>query len=233
MRYQTLRFVFLGLFLLASVSGTASGLNQAKPQEKSMQPKQPSGTLAALDPAKATAQAPETFRVNLDTTKGPVVIEVIRAWAPKGADRFYNLVKAGFFTDVAVFRVIEGFMAQFGIHGNPSVSAVWRDAKIQDDPVKQSNLRGFISFAMAGPNTRTTQFFINYGNNARLDSSGFSPFGRVIQGMENIDLLHSGYGEGAPRGRGPDQGRVQTEGNAYLKKDFPNLDYIKSATIVE
>ncbi|RPI21776.1 MAG: peptidylprolyl isomerase [Acidobacteria bacterium] len=198
-----------------------------------MQPKQPSGTLAALDPAKATAQAPETFRVNLDTTKGPVVIEVIRAWAPKGADRFYNLVKAGFFTDVAVFRVIEGFMAQFGIHGNPSVSAVWRDAKIQDDPVKQSNLRGFISFAMAGPNTRTTQFFINYGNNARLDSSGFSPFGRVIQGMENIDLLHSGYGEGAPRGRGPDQGRVQTEGNAYLKKDFPNLDYIKSATIVE
>jgi len=186
-----------------------------------------------LDPAKATEQAPETYRVKLDTTKGPVVLEVMRAWAPKGADRFYNLVKAGFYNDVAFFRVINGFMAQFGIHGDPAISAKWRNARIPDDPVRQSNLRGFVSFAMGGPNTRTTQLFINYGDNSRLDRMGFPPFARVIQGMENIDLLYSEYGEGAPNGGGPNQQIVQMKGNEYLRKDFPNLDYIKTATIVE
>jgi peptidyl-prolyl cis-trans isomerase A (cyclophilin A) len=189
---------------------------------------------ALLDPSKATEHALATFRVKLETTKGPVVLEVVRDWAPNGADRFYNLVKIGFYNDVAFFRVIDGFMAQFGIHGDPKVAAKWREARIADDPVKQSNLRGFVSFATAGPNTRTTQLFINYADrNAQLDRSGFAPFARVIQGMEVVDSLYSGYGEGAPNGAGPNQGLVQMQGNAYLRANFPKLDYIKTATIVE
>lgn len=184
-----------------------------------------------LNPDKAVEKAPETFLVDLKTTKGEITIEVTRAWSPLGADRFYNLVKAGFFTDIAVFRVISGFMAQFGIHGDPAVSAKWREARINDDPVKQSNLKGYLSYAMAGPNTRTTQFFINYADNSRLDEMGFSPFGKVIKGMEAVESVYSGYGEGAPRGAGPDQGRIQMEGNAYLKRDFSKLDYITGASI--
>ena len=184
------------------------------------------------DPSKATEKAPETFKVKFSTTKGDFTLEVTRSWSPLGADRFYNLVKAGFFTDVAFFRVIEGFMVQFGIHGDPSVSAAWRGARIADDPVKQSNAKGYISYAMAGPNTRTTQFFINYGNNGRLDGMGFSPFGRVVDGMNVVESIYNGYGEGAPSGMGPDQGRVQLQGNAYLKADFPKLDYIKSAALL-
>ncbi len=188
---------------------------------------------ALLDPSKATLTAPDTFKVKMATTKGDFTIEVTRAWAPNGADRFYNLAKAGYFTDIAVFRVIDGFMAQFGIHGDPKVSKAWRGAKIKDDPVKQSNTRGYITYAMAGPNTRTAQLFINFGNNAMLDSQGFSPFGKVVKGMDVVDSIYKGYGEGAPRGRGPSQGRVQMEGNAYLKKSFPKLDYIKSATVLK
>jgi peptidyl-prolyl cis-trans isomerase A (cyclophilin A) len=184
------------------------------------------------DPAKLTEQAPETFKVQFNTTKGKFIIEVTRSLSPLGADRFYNLVRSGYFKDVAFFRVIPGFMCQFGIHGDPAVSAKWREAGIADDPVKGSNTRGTITFATAGPNTRTTQLFINFGDNRNLDGMGFSPFGTVIEGMDVVDKINSEYGEGAPNGRGPDQGRVQGEGNAYLKKDFPNLDYIKSATIV-
>ena len=184
------------------------------------------------DPAKLTATAPETFKVRFDTTKGKFTVEVTRSLSPNGADRFYNLVRSGFFTDIAFFRVIPGFMCQFGIHGDPAVSAKWRDANITDDPVKGSNTRGTITFATAGPNTRTTQLFINFGDNVGLDGQGFSPFGKVTEGMDVVDKINSEYGEGAPQGNGPDQGRVQMEGNAYLKKDFPNLDYIKSATIV-
>ena len=130
------------------------------------------------------------------------------------------------------FRVISGFMVQFGINADPKVSAVWRDANINDDPVKQSNTRGMITFATRGPNTRTTQMFINYADNNRLDGMGFAPFGQVVSGMNVVDALYSGYGEGAPRGAGPEQGRIQSEGNAYLTKEFPKLDYIKTATIV-
>lgn len=187
---------------------------------------------ASPDPAKLTATAPETFRARFITTKGPFVIEVTRALAPNGADRFYNLVRSGYFTDTAFFRVVPGFMCQFGIHGDPAVSAKWRDANINDDPVKGSNTRGTITFATAGPNTRTTQLFINFGDNTSLDGQGFAPFGKVIQGMDVVDKINSEYGDGAPYGRGPDQGRVQGEGNAYLKKEFPHLDYIKSAAIV-
>jgi peptidyl-prolyl cis-trans isomerase A (cyclophilin A) len=184
------------------------------------------------DPAKLTEKAPETFKAQFNTTKGKFTIEVTRSLSPTGADRFYNLVRSGYFKDIAFFRVIPGFMCQFGIHGDPAVAAKWRDANITDDPVKGSNTRGTISFATAGPGTRTTQLFINFGDNANLDGMGFSPFGKVTEGMDVVDKIYSGYGEGAPGGMGPDQGRVQSEGNAYLKKDFPNLDYIKSATVL-
>jgi len=184
------------------------------------------------DPSKLTEQAPDTFKAQFTTTKGKIVIEVTRSLSPNGADRFYNLVRSGYFKDLAFFRVIPGFMCQFGIHGDPAVSAKWREANIADDPVKGSNTRGTITFATAGPNTRTTQLFINFGNNVNLDGMGFSPFGKVVEGMDVVDKINGEYGEGAPGGNGPNQGRVQMEGNAYLKKDFPNLDYIKSASIV-
>jgi peptidyl-prolyl cis-trans isomerase A (cyclophilin A) len=184
------------------------------------------------DPAKLTATAPETFKAQFDTTKGKFTIEVTRLLAPNGADRFYNLVRSGYFTDVAFFRVVPGFMCQFGIHGDPNVSAKWHDATIPDDPVKGSNTRGTITFATAGPNTRTTQLFINFGNNTFLDAQGFSPFGKVVEGMDVVDKINSEYGDGPPGGNGPNQGSIQTEGNAYLKKDFPDLDYIKSAIVV-
>ncbi len=187
--------------------------------------------------AKAPAvnqKGPDKFKVKFVTSKGDFVIEVTRDWAPNGADRFYNLVKNGFYDEIRFFRVIRSpnpFMCQFGISGDPKVAAVWREAKIQDDPVKQANTRGMVSFATAGPNTRTTQVFINYGDNKRLDGMGFSPFAAVTEGMEVVDKLHADYGEGAPRGNGPDQGRLQAEGNEYLKKDFPKLDFVKTARI--
>ena len=178
------------------------------------------------DPAKLTAKAPETFKAQFDTTKGKFTVEITRSLAPNGADRFYNLVKSGYFTDIAFFRVVPGFMVQFGIHGDPAVSAKWREANIADDPVKGSNTRGTITFATAGPNTRTTQLFINFGNNTGLDGQGFSPFGKVTSGMDVVDKIDAEYGES------PNQGRIQMQGNAYLKPGFPNLDYIKSASIV-
>jgi peptidyl-prolyl cis-trans isomerase A (cyclophilin A) len=183
------------------------------------------------DPAALAEQAPAKFTVNLDTSKGPVVIEVHRDWAPLGADRFYNLVKNGYYDGTRFYRVIDGFMAQIGIHGTPAVDSPWMNARIKDDAVKQSNKRGFVSFATGGPNTRTTQFFINYRDNSNLDKMGFAPFGEVVKGMEIVDQFYNGYGEGAPNGRGPSQGRIHAEGNAYLNKDFPKLDYIKTATI--
>ena len=183
------------------------------------------------NPAALTEQAPATYKVKFDTTKGAFVVQVTRAWAPIGADRFYNLVKNGFYDNVRFFRVISGFMVQFGINGDPGVMAKWREASIKDDPVTQSNKHGYITFATAGPNTRTSQVFINFNDNTQLDQMGFAPFGRVISGMDVVDKLNAEYGEGAPRGRGPDQGRMQQEGNAYLAKDFPRLDYVKKATI--
>jgi peptidyl-prolyl cis-trans isomerase A (cyclophilin A) len=183
------------------------------------------------NPASLREQAPATYKVRFDTTKGAFVVEVTRAWAPRGADRFYNLVKNGFYDNVRFFRVISGFMVQFGINGDPAIMASWRAAQIPDDPVTQSNTRGMITFATAGPNTRTSQVFINFADNARLDQSGFAPFGKVVSGMNVVDSLNAEYGEGAPRGRGPDQSRLQSEGNTYLAKEFPRMDYIKKATI--
>ncbi len=183
------------------------------------------------DPASLTETAPAVYKAKFDTSKGAFVVEVHRDWALNGADRFYNLVKNGFYNNARFFRVIEGFMVQFGINGDPKISAVWQDANIPDDPVKQSNERGMITFATAGPNTRTTQVFINFGDNASLDGQGFAPFGKVVSGMDVVDSLFSGYGEGAPSGRGPNQGIVQSLGNPYLEKAFPKLDFIKKATI--
>jgi cyclophilin family peptidyl-prolyl cis-trans isomerase len=191
----------------------------------------PNPRAALADPALARATAPDTYRVRFETTKGPFVVEVRRAWAPKGADRFYNLVRAGYYDDVAFFRVIANFMVQFGINGDPRVNGAWRDARIPDDPVKESNVRGMVTFATSGPGSRTTQVFINFRDNARLDGMGFAPFGKVVQGMSVVDSLYSGYGEGAPRGMGPDQGRTQGEGNVYLRSSFPRLDYVKTARV--
>jgi peptidyl-prolyl cis-trans isomerase A (cyclophilin A) len=179
-----------------------------------------------LDPSTLTATAPESFQAKFSTTKGDVIIQVTRAWAPLGADRFYNLVRAGFYTDAAFFRVIPGFMAQFGLSARPDVSEAWNQAKISDDPVTQSNTRGRITFATAGPNTRTTQLFINYADNSRLDGAGFAPFGEVVQGMDLVDKIYSGYGEQ------PNQGAIRTQGKAYLEASFPMLDKIVSASIV-
>lgn len=192
-------------------------------------PAQAQGSLAA--PASLNEQAPATYKAKFDTSKGVFVIEVTREWAPNGADRFYNLVKNGFYDGVRFFRVIKGFMVQFGINGDPNISAPWRTARIKDDPVRQSNKRGFITYATSGPDSRTTQVFINFDDNAGLDGQGFAPFGRVISGMNVVDALNGEYGEGAPRGRGPDQMRLQMEGNAYLNKEFARLDFVKKATI--
>lgn len=192
------------------------------------------GDFAAIDPASLNEKAPDKFTVKFATTEGDFTVELNRDWAPNGVDRFYNLVKAGYYTDIAAFRVIDGFMAQFGIHGNPAVNAKWREAKIQDDPRKDgvSNNVGYLTYAMAGPNTRTVQLFINYNNNAMLDSQGFTPIGKVQgDGMDVVRKWHAGYGEGAPRGKGPDQMKLQMQGNEYLKRDFPNLSYIKTITI--
>ena len=184
------------------------------------------------NPAALNEQAPPTFKANFDTSKGKFVIDVHRDWAPIGADRFYNLVKNGYYDDVRFFRVIDGFMAQFGMHGTPAVQQAWTNARLKDDPVKQGSKRGFVVFAHAGPNTRTTQLFINYrDNSASLDKQGFAAFGEVTSGMDVVDSLYNGYGDGAPRGKGPDQGTITNEGNAYLMKSFPKMDYIKTATI--
>jgi cyclophilin family peptidyl-prolyl cis-trans isomerase len=188
-----------------------------------------------LQPKSAimTQTAPATFKAKFQTTAGNFTVEAQRDWAPRGVDRFYNLVKNGFYDGTCVFRVISGFMAQFGIHGEPKVSAAWRQERIQDDPVKQSNKRGYLSYAMAGPNTRTTQLFINYTDNSRLDQMGFAPIGRVVEGMDVVDRFYAGYGEGAPQGKGPDQGRLQAEGREYLTKNFSQLTCITKASIIE
>lgn len=185
------------------------------------------------DPSQAALKAPDLYRVKFTTTKGDFEIEVTRSWAPNGADRLYNLVKVGYFTDIALFRNIGGFMVQFGISGDPSLNNIWRAARIPDDPVTQTNAPGNVTFATGGPNTRTTQLFINHGNNANLDGMGFSPLGKVTAGAEVVSALYDGYGEGAPSGRGPDQGQLQKRGNAYLRESFPLLDYIKTASILE
>jgi len=230
MRTSHLTLVFAAVF---AASCAPKAQETAQPREAAPKTEETNTNMTNLkNPALANAKAPETFKVKFTTTKGDFTLEITRAWAPLGTDRFYNLVKIGYFTDITFFRVIEGFMAQFGIHGDPAVSAKWKEARIADDAVVQSNKKGYITFATAGPGTRTTQLFINYGNNVRLDGMGFSPFGKVTDGMAVVESIYSGYGEGTPSGMGPDQGRAQMEGNAYFKKDFPKMDYILGAELL-
>ena len=182
---------------------------------------------AVLDLAQWQAEAPQEFTVVLDTTGGEIHIEVNRDWAPRGADRFYNLVSSGYLTEVAWFRVVPGFVAQAGMHGNPQIHKTWSDARIQDDPVVESNTRGMVTFATSGPDSRSNQFFINFGDNKSLDGQGFAPFARVVEGMDVVDAIESKYGQS------PNQGQIQSAGAAYLCSKFPDLDRIVSARVVE
>jgi peptidyl-prolyl cis-trans isomerase A (cyclophilin A) len=221
----------MGSLLLAGCTlAAAVWAGQAKPAAK------PAGTdPALLHPSQLNAKAPDTYKVKFTTTKGDFVVEVTRAWAPLGADRFYNLVKHHYYDQGAFFRVLNAprpFVVQFGINADPKANAVWQTANIKDDPVTQHNVRGTVTFATGGPNTRTTQVFINLGDNSALDRMGFSPFGKVTEGMDVVDKFYGGYGEGAPSGQGPAQDKIQSEGKAYLDKNFPKLDSIITAVIV-
>ncbi len=207
----------------ASARANRTGSNIRTPVDARME---------GMEPSATTEPAPEVFQARFETSRGDFIVEVTRKWAPLGADRFYDLVKNGVFDGARFFRVLPGFVVQFGIPGDPAVARLWRGAQIADDPVVESNRRGRITFATSGPNSRTSQVFINLADNASLDGMGFAPFGRVSEGLEIVGQLHSGYGEGAPRGRGPEQGRIQAEGNAYLERQFPKLDHIKRAAIL-
>jgi peptidyl-prolyl cis-trans isomerase A (cyclophilin A) len=210
-----------------SDGGAASGTADAakwKPTQKSAKD---------LDPALAKDKAPAVFKAKFITTKGDFVMEVHRDWSPNGADRFYNLIKLGYYNETRFFRVVDGFMVQWGINGDPAVNKLWQNNTFPDDPAKEHNTRGMVSFATRGPNSRTTQVFINFvDTNTRLDGMGFTPFAKIVDGMNVVDALYKGYGEGAPSGRGPDQGRMQSEGNTYLSKDFDKLDWIKETKIL-
>ncbi len=225
---SSLRTIFLGLAVATglTLAATSAVAQDAPPY---------------ADPAAAAMneQAPDVFDARFTLANGDtlqtVTIRTHRDWAPRGADRFYNLVKSGFFNDQRVFRVVPDFVAQFGIHGDPDISERWRQAQIKDDPIRKdiSNTRGRVVFANAGPDTRTTQLFINFGDNAFLDNpaqmrgSVFAPFGEVVDGLDAVDAINAQYGEQ------PDQGAIQTQGNAYLDDRFPKLTRIVSAEIVE
>lgn len=214
MRLTAITLTIAALFFMAA-PGTAAAQTAASANRGKL-----------MNPEQFNEKAPDKFQAKFETSKGDFVIEVTRAWAPRGADRFYNLVKNGFYNDCRFFRVVENFMVQFGINGDPKVSQVWRAARIKDDTLMESNKKGYVTFAMAGPDTRTTQLFINFKNNAFLDNQGFPPFGKVISGMDVVNSIYSGYGET------PNQQNIQMQGNAYLQKEFPKLDFIKTAAIV-
>ncbi len=195
----------------------------AKPPEP--EPKKETPRMSLLNPGALKDKAPASFKVRATTSVGDFVIQVTRGWAPVGADRFYTLVKYGFYNEARFFRVVPNFVVQFGLPADPAVARAWSTATLRDDPVTQSNRKGTLVFATAGLNTRTTQLFINLKDNAFLDSQGFSPFGEVVEGMEVVEAIFSGYGEA------PDQGAITNQGNAYLKSRFPKLDFIKTAVV--
>jgi peptidyl-prolyl cis-trans isomerase A (cyclophilin A) len=235
MRKRAIPILIAALTWVPLVAAGQAGPTTAttkKPTSSTAHPAAARSTVSLLHPATLKLQAPAVFEAKFTTTIGDFIVQVTRAWAPRGADRFYNLVKYHFFDGAAFFRVIDGFVVQFGISARPDVSAAWEDAKILDDPVAQSNTRGMLTFATSGPNTRTTQMFISLGDNPNLDSMGFSPLGKVTTGMDVVDKLYKEYGEGQPNGNGPDQNRIQHEGKAYLEKSYPLLDTIKTAIIM-
>jgi len=217
--------------LLAQPAATKSAPKGAAASKGSGATKGPAKTAtnpALLSPASLKAKAPEMFKAQFITTKGDFIVEVHRDWAPNGADRFYNLVKSGFFTDAAFFRVVPGFIVQFGLSAKPAVNKAWESANIKDDPVKVGNKRGNVVFASRAPtpNTRSTQLFVNFKDNSPLDVQGFAAIGTVIEGMDVVDRIYSGYGDT------PDQGAITSEGKAYLDKNFPKLDSIKTARVL-
>lgn len=218
------------LALAALVLLTAAGCAPARSVAPAASPPAPVSIL--LSPEVLDLDPPAVYKALFETTAGDFVVEVHEEWSPLGARRFYNLVRAGYYDGVRFFRVVPGFVAQFGIHPDPAVSAAWRGARIPDDSVSLSNVRGTLSFATSGPETRTVQLFVNLVDNGRLDASGFSPFGRVSGGMDAVDRIYGGYGEGAPRGNGPNQGQIQSEGETYLAAEFPLLDQIIRAVIL-
>lgn len=227
------QFVLVSMLALI-VAGCVNSANSLKVGQlrSSNQQEQESDNDALMNPEEANEQAPDEFKVKFETTKGDIILQVNRKWSPNGADRFYNMVKIGYFKDIAIFRAIKGFMFQFGIHGDPEVSAEWRNATIQDDPSVEgvSNEKGYITFAKTGrPNSRSVQFFINLGNNANLDSMGFTPFGKVIEGMDVVEEINTEYGEN----RRGEQGKLQMNGNEFIRESMPDVDFIKSATLVE
>ncbi len=188
---------------------------------------QPAAVPAKPEEKKDVEQVPEKFKVQFECTNGTFVVECVKAWAPLGVERFHMLVKEGFFDDAGFFRVVPGFVVQFGLAADPKVTSKWREKRLKDDPVTESNKEGYLTFATSGPNSRTTQLFINTANNANLDRMGFSPFGKVVSGMDVVKKINAEYDER------PNQGMITYEGNGYLKKNFPNMDFIKKATIVE
>lgn len=208
--------------VLAAIAWCLASCTSPPPETR-----QPARKAEAAKPklAPSTKGVPDAYKVRLDTTKGPVLIEVHREWAPRGADRFWELVKDGFYTDAAFFRMVPNYVAQFGLAANPAMTKKWAEY-IDDDPVLRTNRVGAVSFANAGPNTRNTQVFINLRSNQNLDSEYFAPFGQVIEGMENVEKLYKGYANS------PNQEQITNRGNAYLKANFPNLDYIRKATVL-
>ncbi len=217
--------------LLAAAGALAllgcSSSNETKTASKKEET--PATAPAATAPKKE--QAPDVFKVNLDTSKGPVVLEIHRDWAPVGVDHFYGLVKTGFYDGARFFRVVRGFVVQFGINGNPDTNRLWSNMNLPDDPVKEHNVMGTITYATAGPNTRSTQLFINLTNNSRLDRDGFAPFGKVVSGMAAVEAFYGGYGDMPPGGEGPDPSQIEAQGYDYLLNHFPRLDFVKKATI--
>ena len=188
--------------------------------------------ISLMNPAAFKDEAPATYNVRFETSAGVFVAKVTRQWAPRAADRFYNLVKNGFYDGIRFHRVMPNFMAQFGIHTNPTVAGIWSRATFAPDPVKQSNKKMFLTFAMGGnPAMGSVQVFINYRDNGNLDGQGFAPFGEIVEGQQVAAKLYDGYGDVRPRGKGPDNARMFKEGVGYLEKEFPKLDYIKTATI--
>jgi peptidyl-prolyl cis-trans isomerase A (cyclophilin A) len=233
---RRLHAVLVSIVLVCAVPLVAGQTNaptsKSPAARKSSSAPRTSSDPALLHPEGLKEKAPEVYQVKFATTKGDFVLKVTRAWAPLGADRFYNLVKHHFYDGASFFRVLPGFVVQFGISAYPEVSQAWRNAMIKDDAVKQKNRRGFVSFATSGPGTRTTQVFINLADNSALDGMGFSPFGEVVGGLNVVEQLYSGYGEGAPQGRGPRQDLIEARGKAYLEKEFAKLDSIKTAILV-
>lgn len=228
--HRTARVSVVGMAMALVACHRAPSVTSVAPASASEQ----RALLLQPDAAYWSEPAPAEYSVSVETTKGTFVIGVTRALAPRGADRFYRLVRAGYFDDSRFFRVVPGFIAQFGIPGDPAITQVWKDRAMPDDSARASDVRGTIAYAMTGPNTRTTQLFISLVDNSRLDTQGFSPIGRVVSGMDVVDQLYGGYGESAGGGmRAGKQDRMMNEGNQHLDRDFPRLDRLVRARVVD